>query len=54
MGSVEFDVDWRVSPQQMRAQLQRIVADEPLWDGRSAVAADHGRAPAGWCACASW
>ena len=36
LGSVEFDVDWRVSPQQMRAQLQRIVADDPLWDGRTA------------------
>ncbi|HTL40163.1 MAG TPA: mechanosensitive ion channel family protein [Pseudolysinimonas sp.] len=36
LGSVEFDVDWRVSPQQMREQLQRVVADEPLWDGRTA------------------
>jgi small-conductance mechanosensitive channel len=36
LGSVEFDLDWRVSAGKMREQLQRIVADHPLWDGRTA------------------
>ncbi len=37
LGAVEFDLDWRVSPDAMRAELDRLVADTPLWDGRTAV-----------------
>jgi small-conductance mechanosensitive channel len=37
LGSVEFDLDWRVSPDQMRSQLDAILADTDLWDGRTAV-----------------
>tara|TARA_Y100000814_G_scaffold36001_1_gene22989 strand:+ start:13045 stop:14235 length:1191 start_codon:yes stop_codon:yes gene_type:complete len=37
LGSVEFDLDWRVSPSAMRAELKRIVEADPLWDKRSAV-----------------
>ncbi|TXN30483.1 mechanosensitive ion channel family protein [Lacisediminihabitans profunda] len=37
LGSVEFDLDWRVSPDQMRTQLDAILADTDLWDGRTAV-----------------
>ena len=37
IGSVEFDLDWRVSPSRMREELDRIVADAPLWDGRIKV-----------------
>lgn len=37
LGSVEFDLDWRVSPSAMRAELRRIVDADPLWDQRSAV-----------------
>jgi small-conductance mechanosensitive channel len=37
LGSVEFDLDWRVSPSRMREELDRIMADAPLWDGRVKV-----------------
>ena len=37
LGAVEFDLDWRVSPDAMRAELDRLVAGTPLWDGRTAV-----------------
>jgi small-conductance mechanosensitive channel len=37
LGSVEFDLDWRVSPSRMREELDRIVADTPTWDGRAKV-----------------
>jgi small-conductance mechanosensitive channel len=37
LGSVEFDLDWRVSPSGMRAELQRILAATDLWDGRTGV-----------------
>ena len=36
MGTVELDVDWRVDLDAMRTELQRIVAANPLWDGRAA------------------
>lgn len=36
LGSVELDVDWRVSPSQMRDKLQEIVKQTDLWDGRTA------------------
>lgn len=37
LGSVEFDLDWRVSPAGMRAELNRILAATDLWDGRTGV-----------------
>lgn len=37
LGSVEFDVDWRVSPSEMRAKLDEILAGTTLWDGRAHV-----------------
>ncbi|GAA4151685.1 mechanosensitive ion channel domain-containing protein [Leifsonia shinshuensis] len=37
LGSVEFDLDWRVSPSGMRAELNRILAATDLWDGRTGV-----------------
>jgi len=35
LGSVELDLDWRVSPAAMRVELERIVAASELWDGRT-------------------
>ncbi len=35
VGSVELDVDWRVSPRAVREEVGRMLADQPLWDGRS-------------------
>jgi small-conductance mechanosensitive channel len=37
LGSVEFDLGWRVSPVEMREELDRIVHRTPLWDGRTSV-----------------
>lgn len=37
LGSVEFDLDWRVSPQRMREHLKAVLAETPLYDGRTAV-----------------
>lgn len=37
LGAVEFDLDWRVSPSGMRAELNRILAATDLWDGRTGV-----------------
>lgn len=37
LGSVEFDLDWRVSPAEMRAHLAEILKDTPLWDHRASV-----------------
>jgi small-conductance mechanosensitive channel len=37
LGSVEFDLDWRVSPGGMRSELNRILAATDLWDGRTSV-----------------
>jgi small-conductance mechanosensitive channel len=37
LGSVEFDLDWRVSPGAMRTQLEAILDSSELWDGRSRV-----------------
>jgi small-conductance mechanosensitive channel len=34
LGSVELDVDWRVSPDGMRRELERILPTTELWDGR--------------------
>ena len=37
LGSVEIDLDWRVSPVAMRAELDRILARTTIWDGRASV-----------------
>ena len=37
LGAVEFDLDWRVSPDGMRAELDRILPLTDLWDGRVSV-----------------
>ncbi|MDM4762251.1 mechanosensitive ion channel family protein [Galbitalea sp. SE-J8] len=37
LGSVEFDVDWRVSPSEMRRRLDEVLAGTELWDGRAKV-----------------
>jgi hypothetical protein len=37
LGSVEFDLDWRVSPAQMREQLDEILSRTALWYNRTAV-----------------
>lgn len=37
LGSVEFDLDWRVSPAQMREELDRILDRTELWDRRVKV-----------------
>jgi small-conductance mechanosensitive channel len=37
MGSVEFDLDWRVKPDEMRDELHRVMAKTELWDERVAI-----------------
>ncbi|WP_378147387.1 mechanosensitive ion channel family protein [Cnuibacter sp. UC19_7] len=37
LGSVEFDLDWRVTPALMREELERILRRTDLWDGRVSV-----------------
>jgi len=37
MGTVEFDVDFRVPFDEMRAELDRLLAESDLWDGRRGV-----------------
>ncbi|WP_062460883.1 mechanosensitive ion channel family protein [Demequina soli] len=37
LGSVEFDLDWRVSPQRMREHLETVLKETPLYDGRASV-----------------
>jgi len=37
LGSVEFDLDWRVNPAAMREELNHIVESTDLWDGRAVV-----------------
>jgi small-conductance mechanosensitive channel len=37
LGSVDFDLDWRVSPSRMREQLDDILGRTELWDRRAAV-----------------
>ena len=36
LGSIEFDLDWRVSPGDLRVELAKVVATTALWDGRTA------------------
>jgi small-conductance mechanosensitive channel len=37
LGSVEIDLDWRVSPVAMRAELDKILKRTDIWDGRASV-----------------
>lgn len=37
LGSVELDLDWRVSPAAMRVELDKILARTTIWDGRASV-----------------
>jgi small-conductance mechanosensitive channel len=37
LGSVDFDLDWRVRPGDMRIEMDRILAGTDLWDGRVKV-----------------
>jgi len=37
LGSVEIDLDWRVSPALMRVELEKILARTSNWDGRASV-----------------
>lgn len=37
LGSIELDMDWRVSPAEMRVQLEEMLTRTTLWDGRASV-----------------
>ncbi|MBF4462706.1 MULTISPECIES: mechanosensitive ion channel family protein [unclassified Rathayibacter] len=37
LGAVELDLDWRVSPEQMREELHHVLEETELWDGRTSV-----------------
>ncbi|POH68715.1 mechanosensitive ion channel [Cryobacterium sp. TMN-39-2] len=37
LGQIDFDLDWRVNPAAMRDELNRVVAQTDLWDGRAVV-----------------
>jgi small-conductance mechanosensitive channel len=37
LGAVELDLDWRVSPDEMRDELHRMLDETELWDGRTSV-----------------
>lgn len=37
LGSIEFDLDWRVRPAEMRDELTAILSRTALWDGRTSV-----------------
>lgn len=37
LGTVELDVDWAVPVDEMRAELDRLLAADELWDGRAGV-----------------
>src|SRR5690606_24053611 len=37
LGAVELDLDWNLDVDDMRTQLDRILAATNLWDGREAV-----------------
>jgi hypothetical protein len=36
LGAVEFDLDWQVSPADLRVELTRVVESTDLWDRRTA------------------
>jgi small-conductance mechanosensitive channel len=37
LGTVEFDLDWTVATEEMRAEMHRLLAETDLWDGRVSV-----------------
>jgi small-conductance mechanosensitive channel len=37
LGSIELDLDWRVSPAAMRQHLEVVLANTEIWDGRASV-----------------
>ena len=37
LGSIDFDLDWRVSPGRMRDRLNEILDASPIWDRRASV-----------------
>ncbi len=37
LGAVEFDLDWRVTPGEMRDEMHRVLDSTDLWDKRTAV-----------------
>ncbi len=37
LGSIDFDLDWRVSPGRMRDRLNEILEASPIWDRRASV-----------------
>jgi len=37
LGSIELDLDWKVSPAAMRQQLEIVLANTEIWDGRASV-----------------
>ncbi|MET0589956.1 MAG: mechanosensitive ion channel family protein [Naasia sp.] len=37
LGAVEFDLDWRITPNEMREEMHRVLARTELWDSRTAV-----------------
>ncbi|GLI27286.1 mechanosensitive ion channel protein MscS [Agromyces rhizosphaerae] len=37
LGAIEFDLDWRVSPGEMRRHLDDVLGRTELWDGRASV-----------------
>lgn len=36
LGAVELDLDWTVTPSALRTELDRVLAETELWDGRTA------------------
>lgn len=37
LGTVSFEVDWTLPVRELRAELERLVAQDPRWDGRVAI-----------------
>ncbi len=37
LGSVDFDLDWHISPARMREELAKVLARTPLWDTRASI-----------------
>ncbi|WP_425837989.1 mechanosensitive ion channel family protein [Microbacterium sp. PA5] len=37
LGTVDLDLDWRAPVDRIRARLGEVLADTPLWDGRTSV-----------------
>ncbi len=36
IGAIRFDLDWRVDPAEVKTQLEKILKNNDLWDGKSA------------------